>query len=283
MFHFTRAELERFLTEDVPYHDLSTAAIGAQGTARIGYLSREHAVVCGTEEVRGLFDLVGVDTESTLCSGEPVLPGQELIAGVGPVEAVFGVWKVGQNILDRASGIATAARRWTTMIRDAGLSCPVLTTRKSFPGTRKLVTKACVIGGAVPHRLGASETLLFFDQHIALAGGLEAFIARIPQIKTDHCEKKLLVECDSVAQAAMLLAAGADGIQFDKLPAPLLTTIVTELRADYPHAILLIAGGATEQNLIAYAESGVDGIVTTALYNARPLDIGVTVTSVPAQ
>ncbi len=265
MFHFTRAELERFLTEDVPYHDLSTAAIGAQGTARIGYLSREHAVVCGTEEVRGLFDLVGVDTESTLRSGEPVLPGQELIAGVGPVEAVFGVWKVGQNILDRASGIATAARRWTTMIRDAGLSCPVLTTRKSFPGTRKLVTKACVIGGAVPHRLGASETLLFFDQHIALAGGLEAFIAR------------------SVAQAAMLLAAGADGIQFDKLPAPLLTTIVAELRADYPHAILLIAGGVTEQNLIAYAESGVDGIVTTALYNARPLDIGVTVTSVPAQ
>ena len=79
MFHFTRAELERFLTEDVPYHDLSTAAIGAQGTARIGYLYREHPVVCGTEEVRGLFDLVGVDTESTLRSGEPVLPGQELM------------------------------------------------------------------------------------------------------------------------------------------------------------------------------------------------------------
>jgi molybdenum transport protein len=81
----------------------------------------------------------------------------------------------------------------------------------------------------------------------------------------------------------MLLAAGADGIQFDKLPAPLLTTIVTELRADYPHAILLIAGGVTEQNLIAYAESGVDGIVTTALYNAAAAGYRVTVTSVPAQ
>ncbi|MGI5951953.1 MAG: ATP-binding cassette domain-containing protein, partial [Brooklawnia sp.] len=37
--------------------------------------------------------------------------------------------------------------------------------------------------------------------------------------------------------------------------------------------ILLAAGGVTEDNLLAYAESGVDGIVTTALYNARPLDI----------
>ncbi|MGI5951956.1 MAG: ModD protein [Brooklawnia sp.] len=281
VFHFTRAEFEQFLTEDVPYYDLTTAAIGASGSARIGFRSREDGVVCGTEEVRGLFEILGMETESALKSGEQIEPGQELLVGAGATDAVFAVWKVGQNILDRASGIATAAARWTTKIRAAGLTCPVLTTRKSFPGTRKLATKACVVGGAVPHRLGTSETLLFFAQHIALAGGMTAFIDRIPQIKTTHCEKKLIVECQEIDRAPLLLAAGADGIQFDKLPASLLTQLVRELRPQYPERILLAAGGVTEDNLLAYAESGVDGIVTTALYNARPLDIGVTIAHLP--
>ena len=158
-----------------------------------------------------------------------------------------------------------------------------MATRKGFPGTRALAIKAVLAGGGSPHRLGLSETVLVFGQHRALLATHDEFFRQIPAWKARAPEKKFLVEAEGIDDALAAVRAGADGIQFDKLPAPLLTTIVAELRADYPHAILLIAGGVTEQNLIAYAESGVDGIVTTALYNARPLDIGVTVTSVPAQ
>lgn len=49
--------------------------------------------------------------------------------------------------------------------------CEVLTTRKSMPGAKDLLTCAVMAGGAFPHRLGLSETVLVFEQHLAFFGG----------------------------------------------------------------------------------------------------------------
>ena len=57
----------------------------------------------------------------------------------------------------------------------------VACTRKSLPGTRSLSIKAILCGGAVPHRLGLSETILVFAQHRVFSGGaaLPAIIDRL--------------------------------------------------------------------------------------------------------
>lgn len=149
-----------------------------------------------------------------------------------------------------------------------------LTTRKSLPGAEDLLTEAVVIGGAFPHRLGLSETVLVFDQHMAFLGGFDAFLQKLPLIKAQCIEKKLFVECDA-GHAEALARAGVDGIQLDKMPPHELAQLVRKLRAIDPRTTLIAAGGVNAQNAGAYAATGVDGVATTAPFTAKPIDMSI--------
>ena len=143
-----------------------------------------------------------------------------------------------------------------------------------MPGVKDLLTKAVTCGGAFPHRLGASETVLVFDHHITVMGGFEAFLEALPALRGRCVEKKLFVEAGP-DEARRLAEAGVDGIQLDKLPVDDLAAIVPELRAIDPHLTLIAAGGINLQNAAAYAACGVDGLATTAPFTAKPIDMSV--------
>jgi len=160
-------------------------------------------------------------------------------------------------------------------VKSVNSNIAVLTTRKGFPGTKPLAIKSIMAGGATPHRLGVSETVLIFKQHIDYIGGFDALIAKLPELRVECCEKKILVEATEYEKAQRLCEAGADGIQFDKLPVAELREIVAKLRAQFPSAIFLAAGGVSEKNAAEYARTNVHGIVTTSLYSADPIDVGV--------
>ena len=61
---------------------------------------------------------------------------------------------------DIASGIATRTSQIVKKAKAVNPSVVVVTTRKAFPGTKKVAIKAIIAGGALPHRLGLSETIL---------------------------------------------------------------------------------------------------------------------------
>jgi molybdenum transport protein len=164
------------------------------------------------------------------------------------------------------------------MVDEARKSNPhisILTTRKGFPGTKKLAVKATIAGGAIPHRLGISETILIFKQHMNFIGGREGLLKKLPGLRGECCEKKIIVEAETYDEARQFCAAGADGIQFDKLSPEALTEAAAKLRGEFPGVTLLAAGGITPENVGAYAKSGINGIVTTSLFTAPPADIGV--------
>jgi len=183
-------------------------------------------------------------------------------------------WKVSLNLCDHLSGVATKTRAIVDAAHSANPACEVLTTRKSMPGVKDLLTKAVTCGGAFPHRLGASETVLVFDHHITFMGGFEAFLEALPALRGRCVEKKLFVEAGP-DEARCLAEAGVDGIQLDKLPVDDLAAIVPELRAIDPHLTLIAAGGINLQNAAAYAACGVDGLATTAPFTAKPIDMSV--------
>jgi len=272
-------EIDRLIKEDVPYIDLTTWSLGIrEQMGRIAYFSREDALVCGTEEVQMIFDRLHIKTECLIPSGGSVKGGEELISGIGCGADLHMAWKVGQNILDHASGIATKTGRMVQSVKACNPNVAILTTRKGFPGTKALAIKAILTGGASPHRLGLSETVLIFKQHIDFIGGFEALLRKLPELKVECCEKKILVESCAYEDARALCQAGADGIQFDKISASELGTIVAKLKAEFPQAIFLAAGGVNEENAAAYARTNVDGLVTSSLYHAKPIDIGVKIT-----
>ena len=143
-----------------------------------------------------------------------------------------------------------------------------------MPGCKDLLVEAVMAGGAFPHRLGLSETVLVFDHHMKFLGGFDEFVKRIPEFRSRCIEKKLFVEA-SANQARILAAAGIDGIQFDKVPVEELAALVKDLRAVNSHITLIAAGGVNPQNAAAYAATGVDGLATTAPFTAKPIDMSV--------
>ena len=61
--------------------------------------------------------------------------------------------------------------------------CELLTTRKTFPLSKRFCIKAAICGGATPHRLGLSETILFFDGHRIIYKNNEEFYEAVKNIK----------------------------------------------------------------------------------------------------
>lgn len=267
-------DYRKLIHEDTPYFDLTAHLLGLdEQPVKITYFTREKCVVSGTEEVREIFRTLNIKTDEFVPSGTLCEPGSTLISGTGRAVDVHMAWKPGQNMIDQASGIATKARRMTDAVRAVNKNITILTTRKVFPGTKAIAAKAAVAGGAVPHRLGTSESILVFPQQIRLMGGMDEFLKRLPSLKAECCEKKLIMETDNEEEAAMLLRAGADGIQFEKIKPDVLTGICERISAKFPNAVLLAAGGINENNCAAYAATGVNALVTSNVYTAKPVDI----------
>lgn len=275
MVRISDERLDYFVAEDVPYVDLTTHVLGiADERGEMEYYTREACTVAGVAEVERIALRLGCECERLHGTGDALAAGDAILRARGRVGDLHQVWKVGLNLLDHLSAIATKTRAMVDAVHVVAPDCEVLTTRKSMSGCKDLLVEAVMAGGAFPHRLGLSETVLVFDHHLEFMGGFDAFVEQLPRIRRSCVEKKLFVEA-SPDQARVLVAAGVDGIQFDKVQPPELRALVPELRAIDPRATLIAAGGINPGNAAEYAATGVDGLVTTALFTAKPLDMSV--------
>lgn len=274
--YLAQVDFDALIREDVPYFDLTSVALGIESQpAEISYFTREDCVVCGSEEVAELFRRLDITLDHTIPSGTAISAGTEIISGHGAAERLHTAWKVGQNLLDHLSGIATQTKRMADIAHTVNPALPILTTRKMYPGTKALSIKAVMAGGALPHRLGLSETILIFRQHYAMLGGFDKLLSCIPKMKQMCCEKKIIAEAEHFEMAEALCEAGVDGIQLDKFSPQEAYEAAEKLSARFPHIVLLAAGGINETNIAAYAAAKISGVVTTSLYSAAPIDVGV--------
>lgn len=268
-----------WLQEDLPYFDLTTHVLGVGARpARMCYYSREAAVVCGTEEAAILVQGAGGQVIEMLDTGSRVEAGQVFFVAEGSFQALNEITKVAQNLFEYASGIATRTQRLVRAARQVNPAINILGTRKVFPGTKALSTKALLAGGAMPHRLGLSETILLFRQHIDFLGGFAALGDAVERIRAQDCERQILVEVENADEAHAVMRLPVQGLQYDKIGPPELQPLVGLVRSENPALIHLAAGGITTENAADYAATGVDGLVTTAVYFGKPVDIGVTFT-----
>ena len=127
----------------------------------------------------------------------------------------------------------------------------------------------------MPHRLGISETILVFAQHTNFMGGLNGFIAQMGQLKQRNPEKKIIAEARTAEEGLQVVKAGVDGVQFDKVDNQLLAAVVKQIRSVNAAVTILASGGINADNVGQVARTGVDVIVTSAMYHGRPADYGV--------
>ena len=266
-----------FIREDAPYLDLTTLLLDiSQKSGTISFSSRENGILCGSEEAARIMQKLGLEIDFMLPSGTQILPGEPFLQAGGNASSLHLAWKVCLNILEYSSGIASRTRLLLDKARLVNPNINVLSTRKMFPGTRELSVKAVVAGGGFPHRLGLSETILVFRQHVDFLSGIQRLAQCIPKLRQQACEKKVIVEVTTLEEALLLAKAGVDGLQFDKVPPEQLGHYAEEIRKNFPSVLLLGAGGINESNVADYAATSIDAIVTTSMYYGRPLDLSAT-------
>ena len=273
---FSEYDIDGFIREDVPYIDLTTKILEiGDKNGKITFATREDTVLSGVEEVLKIFNKLNIKCNKFLPSGTFLGKGKVFIEAEGKVENLHIAWRVSLSILEYCSGIATRTKKLVDKAKKANPDINILTTRKVFPGTKKFSIKSIMAGGAWPHRLGLSETILIFKQHINFIGGYKELAKIIPKIKTVAFEKKIVVEVENMEDAILMAKSGVDVLQIDKLPVDYLTEIIAKVKNINPDMGLIATGGININNIEDYAATGVDAVVTTSLYFGKPSDISV--------
>lgn len=275
MIFFQTHEIEAWINEDAPLVDLTGHLLGIEHQpSELTIRTRHKTRLTLMEEAARIFEILGAEVKYFTPSGEDVQSGKVILRAVGRADALHRGWKVAMNLLEYLCGVATLTANMVKQV-EAVSQIPLLVTRKHIPGMKKAMTKAILNGDAHPHRLGLSETILVFENHLNIIGERETLNHKIPAIQAAACEKKISVECDTYDQALQAANAGADLIQFDKVPVDELIEWNLNLKQQFPTVKVLIAGGVNLDNVQDYAKSGVDGIVLSSVYHAKPADLGV--------
>ena len=274
----SHAELERLLADDVPYGDLTTEALcigAARGIMR--FVARDPMVLVLAEDAAAIIELAGCRVELSARTGDRLAPGSPILTAHGEAAALLKSWKVAQTLIEIWSGVATSARAIVDAASAVSPDIAVACTRKNIPGTKQFAVAAVKAGGAVMHRLGLSETVLVFPEH-------RVFLDKIPlteiveRLRRAAPEKRLVAEVTSFEAAIELAVAGFDVIQAEKFAPAEIAILVARMKAMssvWNRPIVAAAGGINADNVAAYAKAGVDIVVTSSPYLAKPVDVQV--------
>jgi len=267
----TDEELSRLLNEDVQYGDLTTKTSGiSQQAGRLEFRARQEMVVCAVEEAARLFTLNGATIKQGVNSGQLVSKEFLLMEVQGTAQILHRVWKTAQVLIEWASGISTCS----AAIVHAASPVTVACTRKNVPGTKALSVKAVRAGGATMHRLGLSESLLLFPEHLVYLHEAPAEI--VARVRRAEPEKKFVVEVANITDAILWAKAGAEVLQLEKFTPESVAECRNTLNREGMQTLLAAAGGIRVDNASAYVRAGADFLVTSAPYTAPPKDVEVT-------
>jgi nicotinate-nucleotide pyrophosphorylase (carboxylating) len=192
----------------------------------------------------------------------------------GPLARLLRAERPLLNLLQRASGIATATRAYVDAV--AGTSCRILHTRKTAPGLRALDIAAVLAGGGARHRADLGHEVMVKDNHwqaLRRAGGdLAAALARARA----RGVSSLQVEVESIGQLEEAVAAGATRLLIDNQTPETLRGWAERARGLRPGIEIEATGGVTLENVRAYADAGADFVSIGALtHSVRAADLAM--------
>ncbi len=280
-------ELEKLLAEDAPHGDLTTEALGIGGSAgEMSFAARDPMVLAEAESAVALLELAGASVALHARSGARLAPGAPILSARGTAAALHRGWKVAQTLIETWSGVATVARAIVDAAAAVSPEITVACTRKTIPGTKSFAIRAIRAGGAVPHRLGLSETALVFPEHMSFLAG-QPLSEAVRRLRRSAPEKKLAIEATSVEDAILAAKAGFDIVQTEKFSPEQVALLAEAVRsASGPSGsgrpLIAAAGGITVENAAAYARAGADILVTSSPYLARPRDVQVRLAPPPS-
>lgn len=263
------------LLEDISHGgDLTTDAIvEAERRASARIVARKSGIIAGLDAARLAFELLDSSArfERTRPDGERAEAGEPVATIACGARALLTGERTALNLLSRLSGIATATRTLVDAV--AGSHAQIVCTRKTTPGLRVLEKYAVRCGGGSNHRFGLDDAVLIKDNHLALAGSIEAAVNAVRR-SVGHMVK-IEVEVDTLEQLQAALGTRIDAVLLDNMAPAELARAVDLIDG---RLISEASGTITPERVAAVARSGVDLISSGWITHSAPaLDLGLDV------
>jgi len=268
--------IKQTLIEDIGEGDHTTlSAVPADALKNARMIAKQAGIVCGTEIVAKVFKAVDANltVEILRRDGEAIEKGDVILRISGNARAILTAERTALNFIQRLSGIATKAH--SLMKNVEGTKVKLLDTRKTTPLLRELEKYAVKCGGGSNHRFGLFDMILIKDNHVDFAGGIKAAIQSANNYLST-IGKKLQIEVevrnfDELHEA--LQTGNIHRIMLDNFSPEQIRTAMSIVGGKYP---VEASGGITEENILQYAETGVDYISVGALtHHIKSLDINL--------
>lgn len=259
-----RELVRRALNEDVGGGDLTTEAIISPAQrARGAIVAKTPCVLAGADVAIEAFRQMDPDVAAIHCraDGDRCVPGERVLEVTGTARALLSAERTALNFLQRLTGIATLTRRF---VEASGGRITILDTRKTTPTLRVLEKYAVRVGGGTNHRMALDAAVLIKDNHVRVAGGVTAALARARE-KLD--QQSIEIEIQNLAELDEALAAGATRILVDNFAPEALRESVRRSRG---RATIEVSGGVTLDKIVALAGSGADFVSVGALTHSAP-------------
>ncbi|HTV35671.1 MAG TPA: carboxylating nicotinate-nucleotide diphosphorylase [Xanthobacteraceae bacterium] len=250
----------------------SIATVPEDTRGRALLVARKPGVVSGLPLVASTFRRLSpqIAIEPSARDGQEIAAGAKLMIIEGDARAILAAERAALNFIGHMSGIATATAEFVKRI--AHTKARIICTRKTTPGLRALEKYAVRCGGGFNHRFGLDDAMLIKDNHIAVAGGIEAVLKRA-KAAAGHLVK-IEIEVDSLKQLEEVLAVGlADVVLIDNFDLESMRRAVATVAG---RLVIEASGGITLSSAAAIAETGVDYLSSGALtHSVQNLDIGL--------
>ena len=278
--NFVRGFLTELLRNDAGANDLTTSSlIKKNKKASAIIVAKENGMLAGVEE----FKFLNSDLEISAIKkdGGKIKNGDALLEISGDAGKILGRERVSLNLLQRMSGIATLASGLDKKLRN---KAKLAATRKTLWGL--LDKKAVSVGHGLTHRLGLSDLVLIKDNHLKLLGGNIEKAISLAINKSKYIEIEVEDGKQALKAANAIKLFNKNGhenlfaILLDKLRPDDIILIIKELKKQnlYENILFEASGNINPQNLIGYADCGIDVVSMGCLTNsAKSLDISLEV------
>jgi nicotinate-nucleotide pyrophosphorylase (carboxylating) len=275
--------------DDVGAGDVTSEAILAKNKPRKAFLeAKQSGIIGGVEEVSWFLHNNRLEVEVCIKDGKKVVEGETIMEVYGGQKDILATERIGLNILQRMSGIATETRHLADLL--TGCNTSIAATRKT--PLRYLDKKAVFLGGGLTHRFGLWDSILIKDNHLkslkseGIKDHIETAIAKASAFanKVDFVEIETASQEEAVRAARKFKALQLKKpciIMLDNFMPTDIEKIIETLRenAIYDHVLLEASGKINPGNIREYAKTGVDVVSLGYMtHSARVLDMSLELT-----
>lgn len=270
--------IEIAIREDVGSGDHSSlACISADKVGKAYCVAKEDGIIAGIELAAYIFKRIDAKLQFIPLKkdGEEIVKGDRVFEVLGSDISILTAERLVLNFLQRLSGIATQSKTISNLLKDYHTT--ILDTRKTTPGMRLLEKWAVKVGGCNNHRLGLYDMIMLKDNHIDFAGGIAQAIDKTQQyMQFKGLNLPIEIETRNLDEVQQVINhGGVNRIMLDNFTPELLKEAIKLINGEFETEA---SGGINLQNIVAYAESGVDYISVGALtHSSKSIDLSLRV------